>query len=81
MTEFKIGNWFGVADRNHAGDISAGNYDDGEVLDDADSLEIAVMRSRLNTISATVYTTIRLQQMTENDMLYAIRMEDLASTV
>jgi len=80
MADLTIGNQFGVADRNHAGDVSAGNFDDGEVLVDADQMSVTTMRTRLLAIGG-FYTATTLNQMTENDMRYAIRMNDHANTV
>lgn len=81
MADLTLNNVFGVTDKNHAGDISAGNFDDGEVLTDTDMWTVAAMRTRLAAISGTIYTAARLNSMTPNDMVYALRMEDHASTV
>jgi hypothetical protein len=52
-------------------------WDDTGVNDDA----IATMRARLTAINGTYYTAARLNTLTYNDMLYAIRLNDFASTV
>lgn len=36
---------------------------------------VAELRSRLTTLNSTSYTTARLEQMTKNDMIYALRLE------
>lgn len=41
-----------------------------------DVRNIANMRTRLAAINGAVYTTARLDQMSANDMLYAIRLAD-----
>jgi hypothetical protein len=38
--------------------------------------DVAAMRTRLGTINGTYYTSARLDSMTRNDMLYAIRLND-----
>jgi hypothetical protein len=43
--------------------------------------DIASMRARLQVISATAYTNARLDSMTMNDMLYAIRLNDEAAGI
>lgn len=42
---------------------------------------ISVMRARLTAINATSYTVARLDSMTENDMAYAIRLNDDAAGI
>lgn len=39
------------------------------------------MRTRLAAISGTYYTTARLDQLSTNDMVYALRMHDDATSV
>lgn len=50
--------------------------DDGSlVLAEANSYDaVSDMRTRLNTLSATSYTNARLDAMTVNDMVYALRV-------
>lgn len=49
---------------------------------DADNLDsIAAMRARLTAINATSYSAARLNAMTKNDMIYAIRLHDHGATV
>lgn len=44
-------------------------------------VSITAMRSRLTTINAAYYTTTRLDKMTVNDMVYAIRVADDPTTI
>ena len=43
--------------------------------------DITSMRARLTAINAGYYTAARLDQMTVNDMIYAIRLNDEAGSV
>jgi hypothetical protein len=47
----------------------------------ANYTDIADMRARLTAISGTIYTAARLDQMTQNDMVYAIRLNDDAAGI
>lgn len=42
---------------------------------------ISSARARLNTKNAAYYTAIRMNQMTVNDLLYALRIEDDPTTI
>lgn len=48
---------------------------------DKDALTIAHMRTRLKQIDAGYYTNARLDNMSYNDMVYAIRVTDHAGTI
>lgn len=48
-------------------------------IDDTDT--IAAMRTRLAAIDAAFYTAARLNTMTVNDMVYAIRVADAPTTI
>lgn len=49
---------------------------------DLDYLDtIASMRARLIVINATYYTTARLNQMTFNDLMYAVRRNDAPTSI
>lgn len=43
---------------------------------DWNARDVTAMRARLTAISGTTYTAARLNTMTKNDMLYALRMSD-----
>lgn len=74
MADAQIGNIHGVTDKSDtAGDQTGYN--------DADLQTIATMRSRLAAINGTYYTAARLNEMTFNDMVYAIRLNDNAGTI
>jgi hypothetical protein len=75
----QVGNRLGVtavAGVNINGGDDAGA---GQDLDNADT--ITALRTRLTAISATTYSAAELDKMTENDMIYALRVLDAASTV
>lgn len=55
-------------------DASAGHHD-------ADYNNITALRARLAVINAGVYTSAYLDQMTMNDMVYAVRLNDSPDTV
>lgn len=42
---------------------------------------VSAMRSRLATINGTYFTAARLNGMTKNDMMYAIRLNDDAAGI
>lgn len=52
----------------------------GESYADSDLLSLSAMRSRLATIDGTYYDTEKLNGMTWNDMVYAIRQNDNNNT-
>jgi hypothetical protein len=43
--------------------------------------DIAGLRARLTAINATSYSSARLDSMTENDMIYALRLNDDAAGI
>lgn len=79
-----------MADRqlgNHAGlPIKSSTQNGGgatatESFKDADLLDVNAMRARLTAIDGATYTATRLNQMSYNDMVYAIRLLDHPTTV
>lgn len=74
MADRQIGNQHGFAARG--GHQQNGGSDATTSFEDDDLDNIAAMRSRLNTISSATYTSARLDQMSFNDMVYAIRLAD-----
>lgn len=48
---------------------------------DADMANITAMRTRLAAINGTTYTSAYLDKMTENDMIYALRIHDAPQTI
>lgn len=59
-------------------DGSAGTSDVGTP---ANYTSISAMRTRLAAISGTTYTTAVLDQMSVNDMVYALRVNDDPGTI
>ena len=45
------------------------------------TFDVAAARTRLAAISSTTYTTSVLDKMTLNDMIYAIRLSDEATSI
>ena len=78
---FQLQTVLGYTDVNHAGDISAGNFDDGELLVDPDQMSDAALDTRLAAINGAIYTATRLNEMTLNDKRLAVRTNDHASTL
>lgn len=88
MADQQIGNQPGVA-AVHTGsgtqrsnmtgsNTGAGNgWDDTNANDDS----IATMKTRLTVINAGYFTAARLNAMTANDMLYALRQADFPTTI
>jgi len=76
MANFDIGNRQKVVDKR-AGRGTTTN----PVTSDASMKDISTMRARLTVIGASTFTAARLDKMTENDMLYAIRMSDDATGI
>jgi len=72
MANFDIGNRQKVVDKRAGRGTTASPL----TTTDTNSRDITAMRARLTAISGTTYTAARLNTMTENDMLYALRMSD-----
>lgn len=53
----------------------------GVVATPANYASITALRTRLNAISATSYSSARLDTMTVNDMIYAVRRNDDSTTI
>jgi hypothetical protein len=71
MADFDVrGNVFGFVDkRNGRGAASRVTVEDVNLLD------VTTMKARLAALDAAYYTATRLNQMTINDMVYAIRVK------
>jgi len=72
MANFDIGNRQKVVDKRAGRGTTASPL----TTTDTNARDITAMRARLTAISATTYTAARLNIMTENDMMYALRMSD-----
>lgn len=87
MADQQIGNIQGVAAVDVGGTTNRSNLNGGGSgaptagLDMDNTDTIASMKTRLAAISGTTYTAAVLNTMTYNDMVYAIRLNDFASTV
>lgn len=72
MANFDIGNRQKVVDKRAGRGTTASPL----TTTDTNARDVTAMRARLTAISGTTYTAARLNTMTENDMLYALRMSD-----
>lgn len=87
MANQQIGNNWGVAavsvgnGTTNRSNINGSTGAPDTAYIDTDGDSISAMRTRLATISAGTYTSAYLDKMTENDMKYAIRQNDSASTI
>lgn len=72
--QIQIGNVIGVTDKS-------ATTPDGTGFTDPDMATIDAMRARLTAISGTSYSAARLNQMTYNDMVYALRVHDSPTTI
>lgn len=74
MANLQLGSVIGV-NANALKNINGGD-DDGAGFTDADMATIDAMRARLTAISGVSYSAARLDAMTTNDMIYALRVHD-----
>lgn len=74
MADRQIGNHVGVS--SSTGTVQNGGTAADAGLKNTNITTIADARARLQAINATYYTNARLNQMTFNDMIYAIRQND-----
>ncbi len=83
----RIGNRMGVAAADAAGGTNktnlngGGNNGDKLEHEDTDYSTVTALRARLTAIDAGYYTAARLNTMTYNDMVYAVRLNDSPTTV
>ena len=85
MADRRIGNTLGVAARNASDSGQATNQNGSTTAGgehwDTDYASITALRSRLNTIASGTYTTAKLNEMTYNDLVYAVRLHDSPGTI
>lgn len=87
MADQQIGNLHGYAAVSIGGAGNKTNLSGNTGTDpkagqfDTDYASIAAMRTRLAAISAGYYTAARLNTLTYNDMVYAIRQNDSPDTI
>jgi hypothetical protein len=88
MADQQIGNMLGVA-ASHTGsgtqktNLTGSNISPQNGLDDIDvnADSIANLRARLAAVNGTYFTATRLNAMTFNDLVYALRLADFPSTI
>lgn len=76
MANLDVGNRQRVVDKRQGRGTTT-----NPVTSDASMKDITAKRARLTAINAATFTAARLNTMTENDMLYAIRMNDDAAGI
>ena len=85
MADAQVGNKEGVAAVVNSATKQLVNLNGGAAIDtglDMDNTDtIAAMKTRLAAIDAGFYTAARLNTMTYNDMVYAIRQNDFLTTI
>lgn len=83
----RIGNRMGVAAADVGGGTNRTNLNGGGTgapqgeHDDTDYASNAALRARLAAIDAGFYTAARLNTMTQNDCVYAVRLADAPTTI
>lgn len=70
MPDLDINNAFGYVDKRTGRGLT-GAHNAAEV---ANMTSVSALKARLTAINATSYSAARLATMTENDMLYALRL-------
>jgi hypothetical protein len=71
MADLDINDPFGIVDkRKGRGNTTSTHH----LAEAANMTTIAGMKARLTTLNPTTYTAARLSTMTENDLLYALRV-------
>lgn len=71
MANLDIGTPVGVVDKR----LGWGSSGATNLAEIANMTSTSALRTRLQAISGTKFTTARLNSMSKNDMLYALRME------
>lgn len=80
MAQHQIGNAQGIVDKKRSTAKSV-HKSDGSIATPANYDNMAALDARLTAISATTYTQARLDTMTMNDKIYAVRMNDDANSI
>lgn len=87
MAGQRIGNRMGVAACDIGGGTNksnlsgGGNNGDSLEHDDTDYATNTALKARLTTIDAGFYTVARLNTLTRNDLIYAVRLNDSPTTI
>lgn len=71
----------GVGGGTNRSNMNGGGSDPRNEHDDTDYASINALRTRLAAIDAGYYTAARLNTMTYNDMVYAVRVADSPTTI
>lgn len=83
----RIGNRMGVAAAGIGGGTNKTNINGGGTdgnqseHEDTDYVSVSALRTRLAAIDGTYYTAARLNTLTYNDMVYAVRLNDNPTTI
>lgn len=75
MADLDINDPTGVIDKRKGRGLTGAH----QMTEIANTSSISALKARLTALSATKYTAARLATMTENDMLYALRLESADS--
>lgn len=85
MADSQVGNIQGVNAVATGDADTLPNFNGGTDMsipwDDTDLTNLSTMRTRLAAIDGAFYTAAKLNTMTINDMIYAIRVNDSPTTV
>lgn len=85
MAQQRIGNSIGVKALNDASGTQRSNMNGSTSAlgehQDVDYNDITSLRTRLAAIDAGFYTAARLNTMTYNDMIYAVRRNDSPTSI
>lgn len=73
MADVEVENVLGVTDRRR---IQSQTDLPGALDNDARYMSVGNLRTRLTAINAGYFTAARLNEMTKNDMVYALRLSD-----
>lgn len=80
MADTQLGNEVGVAARGTTNINGGADARTGFTLTNAQAQTITQLRTRLTAISAS-YTAARLDTMSYNDMVYAVRLADQPTSI
>lgn len=80
MSNAQIGNQVGFTDARES-PASDANDKSAQVSNEVNYSDIASLDARLTAIDAAYYTAGRLQQMTFNDKVYAVRSNDDSASI
>ena len=78
MAGNQIGNNVGIVDKRS---VSKGGSNAISLATPANYADVNAMKTRLAAINGAYYTTTRLNQMSTNDMIFAIRSADDAAGI